>query len=273
MKSTLLKYLPMAAALTIATACSNDDENIIVPQPVLEAESVQPASVKVPFSIKVENGTKSLTKMLTKETQNGDNKSMTFSFEDDDIDHYVVYITEWTEHEYLSEDYQYLTLSKINNEFVFTGELSVNGSKLFEFISGNCWLTADLMPKKLLDDFKNNQVQYVDMFADSYCGESLREVLHLTGDFVSNADRVSLRSPSYVYFNIEDPSVEKVDASIYNEYANPKTRSYSLDLKKYKWFAFKVAIGDAFSSDYYSIKNQYIDGNEIYRINRRLQIL
>lgn len=264
----------MAAALTLATACNNDDENITVSQPVLEAESIQPASVKVPFSIKVENGTKSLTKMLSQENQNGDAKSMTFSFEDDDINqyHYVVLITEWEEDEYLSEKYQYLTLSKnANGDFVFTGEISVKASKIDEFNSGNCWLTADLMGKELFDYYKNANVKYENIFEDWLSGSSLDEVLQLSGDFKSNADRFSLSSPSYVYFNIEveDSNNQDVNVSIENDYGS--TVSKLLNLRTTSWFAYKVRIGDVFKCS--DLKIDPIDFEEninykIFRIKR-----
>lgn len=265
----------MAAALTIATACSNDDENIIVPQPVLEAESVQPASVKVPFSIKVENGTKSLTKMLTKETQNGDNKSMTFSFEDDDIDNYVVYITEWTEHEYLSEDYQYLTLSKINNEFVFTGELSVNKDKSEDFKAGKCTLTADLMEMALLDYYKSENFKYEYMFPECPDGKSLSEVLYLESDFSSNATSFKFGSP-YVYFNIE---IEKPENQMINFYIKngkigddkAETRiSKTIDPTTTSWVAVKVALGDFLYSPNLGINiGESLEGDfKIFKIKR-----
>lgn len=278
MKSTLLKYLPMAAALTIATACSNDDENIIVPQPVLEAESVQPASVKVPFSIKVENGTKSLTKMLTQVTQEGDKKSMTFSFDDDDIDkyHYVVYITEWTENEYLSEDYQYLTLSKNEkNEFVFTGELSVNKDKLEDFNAGKCTLTADLMEMALLDYYKSENFKYEYMFPECPDGKSLSEVLYLESDFSSNATSFKFGSP-YVYFNIEieDPKNQMINFYIKNGKIGDNSAkiriSKTIDPTTTSWVAVKVALGDFLYSPNLGITiGESLEGDyKIFKIKR-----
>ena len=270
MKKSILKYLPIAAALSYATSCSND-ENIILSQPILEEDVAQPDFVKVPFSISVDTEHKTLSKILSQENEDANRKQMTFSFEDDDINqyHYVVLITEWEEDEYLSEKYQYLTLSKnANGDFVFTGELSVKASKIDEFNSGNCWLTADLMGKELFDYYKNANVKYENIFEDWLSGSSLDEVLQLSGDFKSNADRFSLSSPSYVYFNIEveDSNNQDVNVSIENDYGS--TVSKLLNLRTTSWFAYKVRIGDVFKCSDLKIDPIDFEENINYKIFR-----
>lgn len=134
----------MAAALTLATACSKEEDNNIVPQPLLEAETTQPAVVKVPFSVKVDNGTQSLKKIKCEPKQ--DFSEMTFAFEDKDVEETQYILRVYDEnHEYLPDDYQYLSLTKISkDEFVFDGELDVIEGKEESFANGDCNLYAEL---------------------------------------------------------------------------------------------------------------------------------
>lgn len=202
MKTSILKYLPMAAALTLATACSTDEDNNIVPQPVLDAETTHPAVVKVPFSVKVDNGKQSLKKIKHEEKNTDDGQIMTFEFEDKDVEEtqYILRVYDDT-YDYLPDDYQYLSLTKINDEFVFAGELDVIEGKEESFANGDCELWAVLSTYSKLQREKDNPG--MAMLASKILqNTSLGHLLDLQSTFKSNDETIQLKisaSKAYLY--------------------------------------------------------------------------
>lgn len=190
----------MAAALTLATACSNEEDNNIVPQPLLEAETTQPAVVKVPFSVKVDNGKQSLKKIKCEPKQ--DFSEMTFAFEDEDVEEtqYILRVYDDT-YDYLPDDYQYLSLTKINDEFVFAGELDVIEGKEESFANGDCELWAVLSTYSKLQREKDNPG--MGMVASKILqNTSLGHLLDLQSTFKSNDETIQLKisdSKAYLY--------------------------------------------------------------------------
>ena len=208
MKTSILKYLPMAAALTLATACSNDEDNNIVPQPLLDAETTQPAVVKVPFSVKVDNGKQSLKKIKYEEKNTDDGQIMTFEFEDKDVEEtkYILALNEIIPKDpdykqFFSKDkQQYLTLIKNDdNDFVFDGELSLNEGMEESFANGDCKFEAFLMPLEGLEGmvFGSDILQFT----------SLERSLDLVSTFKSDAKTINLEtSNDYAYLYVDGVS-------------------------------------------------------------------
>lgn len=192
----------MAAALTLATACSNEEDNNIVPQPVLDAEATQPAVVKVPFSVKVDNGKQSLKKIKYEEKNTDDGQIMTFEFEDKDVEEtqYILRVFDDT-YDYLPDDYQYLPLTKINDEFVFAGELDVIEDKEESFANGDCELWAVLSTYSKLQMEKDNPS--MGMIGRIILqNTSLEHLLDLQSTFKSNDETIQLEisnSKAYLY--------------------------------------------------------------------------
>ena len=84
MKSTFLKFLPIAAAVLLATSCSkdNDGDNSIATDPVVETQNfASPTeSTAIPFTIKVVTGGS-----LSKIGYNDDGGKVQPSFSDGDV--------------------------------------------------------------------------------------------------------------------------------------------------------------------------------------------
>lgn len=273
MKTSIFKYLPMAAALTIATACSNDDENIIVPQPVLEAESVQPEFVKVPFTVKVDSEGKSLSKIGTEPINDNGTEKIKVSFKDEDVDNLVL-LVEGTDEDYnncFQGKYQVLTLKKINGEFVFTGDLEVKTDYQTMFQNGQCDCSAYLMT---VDDCatiikKNKSFVQEEILS----APTLEKLIYTPGffesSFRSNQKTIFFNFPYYACFNIgydyETSDKKTLEVSIFNSYANPQTRDYKFNLASASWFAISVCVGDEFNCPVLGINNKDISNYKIYR--------
>ncbi len=79
MKKTFLKFLPIVAVILLATSCSKDDDSTTAAvsepsaaEPTTVEVVAQPEYVKIPFSVKVDSGTK-----LSKISYSGDGTSIT----------------------------------------------------------------------------------------------------------------------------------------------------------------------------------------------------
>ena len=118
MKRTFLKFLPIAAAILLATSCSkdNDGDNSVAPAPVetqniaSPTESSPTESKSVPFSIKVVGGGS-----LSKVAYADDGSTVTTKFEESDKDNVVLRVTDT----YVTID---LTLAEVDAKGVATFE-------------------------------------------------------------------------------------------------------------------------------------------------------
>ena len=92
MKKILIKYLPIVAAVLLATACSKDENNDTIgdtaqpatEQPTQSDEVVSVNYVTVPFSVKVDNGT-SLSKIAYTETDGEKGQVLSRELQPEDV--------------------------------------------------------------------------------------------------------------------------------------------------------------------------------------------
>lgn len=265
MKTSIFKYLPIAAALTLATSCSND-ENIIPEQPVLDAESIQPEFVKVPFTVKVNTEGKSLSKIGTETINDNGTEKIKFSFKDEDVDNLVVLVegTDDDDNNCFQEKYQFLTLKKINGEFVFTGDFLVKSQDEEQFKAGKCWLSAYLMEKDVCDYYINHVGTFTPYLEKRIDANSLEELTYYPGFFEatikSNWDHMPLQT-MYACVNIEDSKDQLVNVSV-------GSRDFTLDVKKYNWFAFYYAMGENIVSSDLNVDFSPEGTTRIFRIRR-----
>ena len=140
MKKQFLKFLPIMAALLLATSCSKDDDtNTVINNEQINAEPApvevvaQPEYVKIPFSVKVDNGAK-----LSKISYSGSDASIIRSFAQSDVNNNLTMAV--TGDGIASGST--LTLKKDGTNFVFEGEIEVQSGKEDAFTTTGIELTG-----------------------------------------------------------------------------------------------------------------------------------
>ena len=140
MKRSFLTFLPIMAALLLATSCSKDDDtNTVINNEQTNAEPApvevvaQPEYVKIPFSVKVDNGAK-----LSKISYSESDTKITRSFEQSDVDNNLTMAV--TGDGIASGST--LTLKKDGTNFVFEGEIEVQSGKEDDFTTTGIELTG-----------------------------------------------------------------------------------------------------------------------------------
>ena len=138
MKKQFLTFLSIAAALLLASSCSKDDDtNTVINNEPNNAEPAsvevvaQPEYVKIPFSVKVDNGAK-----LTKMSYSGSDASITRTFEDSEADNLKMTVTG------TGIESSTLTLKKDGTNFFFEGEIEVQSGKEDAFTTTGIELTG-----------------------------------------------------------------------------------------------------------------------------------
>ena len=255
MKKQFLKFLPIAAALLLATSCSKDDDTntVIDNEPSNDSEPApvevvaQPEYVKIPFSVKVDNGTK-LSKISYSE---GEGEKVTRSFTDDDVDEgnpLKMTITG----EYI-ESGSTLTLKTDGDNFFFEGEISVVSGKEDVFNTtgidltgtfGTALTAAATSTTSLLDLMQTCDHQYKAEFKSS------------TTEPITIYDQ-----NAYFHFTLA-PTQTKMKISI-GEYSDFMTNS---DGTKEIWIA--VAGGTVVSGNLVSTKGLTTAASKIYNADR-----
>lgn len=139
MKRSFLTLLPIMAALLLVASCSKDDDtNTVTNNEQTNAEPApvevvaQPEYVKIPFSVKVDNGAK-----LSKISYSGSDASITRAFEDSEAGNLAMSVTGDG-----IESGSTLTLKKEGDNFIFEGEISVESGKEEAFTTTGIDLTG-----------------------------------------------------------------------------------------------------------------------------------
>lgn len=140
MKRSFLTFLPIMAALLLATSCSKDDDtNTVINNEQTNAEPApvevvaQPEYVKIPFSVKVDNGAK-----LSKISYSESDTKITRSFEQSDVDNNLTMAV--TGDGIASGST--LTLKKDGDNFFFEGEIEVQSGREDDFTTTGIELTG-----------------------------------------------------------------------------------------------------------------------------------
>jgi len=132
MKTQFMNFLPIVAGILLATSCGKDDDSTVTAnnepsnnEPTPVEIVAQPEYVKIPFSVKVDNGSK-----LSKMSYTGSDASITRSFEDSEADNLTMSVTGNGIKE------STLTLKKDGDAFIFDGEITVESGKEDDFSNG-----------------------------------------------------------------------------------------------------------------------------------------
>ena len=242
MKKSLLKFLPFAAAVLLATSCSkdeNNDEKNIENQPKVE-------KVVIPFSVKVNTGN-SISKIAY--TQSGDNVSQfNVNFEDDDVKEGSAIAMNITGEGI--EDGT-LTLTKVGGDFKFQGDITLAEGKTEEdFTNGNISISGSF------GEAGTTTVTSTTSLADvmSNCSHQY------TTTFKSNATTIELND-NYAYLEVscatEQTKFQLTIGDAAQDYT-PSTTNHKI------W----IAVPNGTSVTGNMIKSMTVQGGKVYRADR-----
>ncbi len=231
MKKTFLKFMPLAAAVLFATSCSKNDDNggaaDIVEQPST-TEPEQPAEemgggyVKVPFSVKVDNGT-GLSK-ISYEAKDGSSTKVTRKFVDGDKETKLTVTSVGGKSAYAIQPSTLTLASDDDINFYFTGEISVLSDSL--------------------DRFNGSSVDDSPITLTGVFGTAISDVINST---TSLADLMNNCNHQYkgVFLSYQTDAIQFIDQNAYLAVALPVKESsvrinntdYSLNCGRC-WIAF-----------------------------------
>ncbi len=192
MKKIFLMFLPLMAAVVLATSCSKDDDTSAIVNnepdnatPAPAEEVAKPGYVQIPFSVKVNEGTS-----LSKISYSGDGiSSITSSFEDSDAG-LTMTVTG------TGINQSTLTLSKDESDFYFIGTISVEEGKETHFATGNITLIGTC--GTALTEATSSTVSLADLMKS--CNHQYK------AEFLSNATSITLYDQNaYLHFTL--PSI------------------------------------------------------------------
>lgn len=266
MKKTFFKYLPVAAAILLATSCSKDSDNgpttDIVEQPsTSEPVSEQPTpdapkTVKVPFSVKVDNGT-SLSK-ITYEVAKDDkgekiwNKVSRKFTDDEATDGSAI---ELSVRSYYADAVESatLTLTKdVEGNFVFAGDIEVSSDSLSDFNSGEIYLIGTFGTAAMEKDaVVANKISLADLMKDPSVPHQYKAV------FKSNAESISLYDQNaYIAIQMSTDQHKLMVNSAWRE----------LNDDGQVWIA--VGAGTPITTNFLTREADDVQAGHIYTINR-----
>ena len=243
MKKILIKWLPIAAAVMLATACSKDDSIV--------NSSNNDKYVSVPYSIMVNNGT-SLSKINYSDADGAIGKVVAREFQPSDVDNITMTVTGYG----------------INSSELTLKSTNIGGKDVYYF-AGNINVSS-----QFLQNFKDGKLTLKGSFTTGPEGASITEssesLLHLVtnctheyvASFVSNADGLSLVDQN-AYLSLF--RINYSDNNIYFEIdGHTKTLPLNTDYKL--WVA--VDGGSNLFIPQFNIQNKTAEPGRIYNLNR-----
>ncbi len=245
MKKTFLKFLPLTAAVLLATSCSKDDNNDeknIENQPKVE-------KVVIPFSVKVNTGN-SISKIAY--TQGDDVSQFNVNFEDKDAAGGSAITMAITGDDIENTT---LTLTKDGSDFKFVGDIT-------------------LAEGKTEDDFKNGNISISGSFGTAgtttvTSTTSLADVMsncshQYTTTFASNAETIELND-NYAYLEIscatEQTKFQLTIGGSAQDYT-PSTTNHKI------W----IAVPNGTSVTGNLVKTMAVEGGKVYRADRTKEV-
>ena len=251
MKRSFLTFLPIMAALLLATSCSKDDDtNTVINNEQTNAEPApvevvaQPEYVKIPFSVKVDNGAK-----LSKISYSESDTKITRSFEQSDVEKNLTMSVTGDGIESGST----LTLKKDGDNFIFEGEISVESGKEEAFTTTGIELTGTFGTP--LTEAATSTTSLLDLM--QICNHEYKAT------FQSNATDAIVIYDQNAYFHFTlAPTQTKMKIST-GEYSEFKTNA---DGTKEIWIA--VAGGTTVKGNLVSTSGLATVASKIYNANR-----
>ena len=253
MKKTFLTFLPIAAALLLATSCSKDGDDTSIANGTDDVHIVSttetapeaPKTVTIPFSVKVDNGT-SLSKILYTEKDGSKGKIVSRQFDDGDCGNIRLSITGTG----VAAD-QYLVLKQDGSDFVFNGDITVESTYQESFENGTMSLTGTFTTNGKTDNVGYSTTSLVDL-EENHCAHTFKT----QAGFTSGSEAITFTDQN-AYLSIELPSVET------SLYVNGE--SYTTAEGKV-WIV--VDPNNKVQSARLSLFNQVVEPGHVYNIRR-----
>ena len=261
MKKTLIKFLPLMAAVMIATSCSKDDDTNTIASPENAEPAVEAQTKYIPFSLTVSNG-RSLKKIAFEGNSDQDIK---VSFEKSDEQNLTMDIVS-------TDDPNLNSTLKLTNyeKGIFSGE--INEKLLGKTVYAIIWFENTYIDKP--DDntapkgFTKNLVTGIGSEDEEepnfYSTVSLQDLMgkctHIfrSENFtLKEGSTIKLTDQTNFYEIIMSPNQHQFDASDGYEYQTIK-----LNKEGKVW----IACGDVFETNFYF--NYSKDGGNIFTIDR-----
>ncbi|MBR4678396.1 MAG: hypothetical protein IKO99_10385 [Bacteroidales bacterium] len=240
MKKTFLKFLPLTAAVLLATSCSKDDNNDeknIENQPKVE-------KVVIPFSVKVNTGN-SISKIAY--TQGDDVSKFNVSFTDEDVNTIMRITSEGNIEE------TDLTLVKDGDNFVFKGEITLAEGKTEEDFNNGFDITGSF------GEAGTSIVTSTTSLADAM-GKCSHQY---TSTFSSNDATINL-DDNYAYLEMSCSAQQtKFQLTI-----GDNTADYTPNANKKIWIA--VPKGTQITGNL--VKSMTVVGGKVYRADRTKEV-
>lgn len=238
MKKTFLKFLPLMAAVLLATSCSKDEDNNDAVKPdTTKQANTETEQQGVPFTIKVVTG-----KKLSKIGYEDKGATVQPSFSESDVDNLEMKLSPASDP--TSMFYGYLTLKNVNG--TFKGELwpePEEGTEiLVELYAGEN--KKESSTESLTDLMENCQHKY-------------------KGTFTYGSDDKVMLTDQNAYFEIfMSPLQHKLFATMYDE-----DKTFEVNKNNGKvWIV--VEKGHSFKTNFYSKAAADVKAGEIYTIDR-----
>lgn len=251
MKRSFLTFLPIMAALLLATSCSKDDDtNTVINNEQTNAESApvevvaQPEYVKIPFSVKVDNGAK-----LSKISYSESDTKITRSFEQSDVDNNLTMAV--TGDGIASGST--LTLKKDGDNFFFEGEIEVQSGREDDFTTTGIELTGTFGTP--LTEAATSTTSLLDLMQN--CAHQYKAT------FKSNTTEPIVIYDQNAYFHF---SLASTQTQFVLEIGGMSTTFSSLSADKEIWVA--VAGGTTVKGNLVSVSGMEPVASKIYNVNR-----